>query len=368
MLAGAEDEKYMRLALAEARKGLGKTSPNPCVGAVIVRGNEVVGKGYHHRAGEPHAEINAIADAGSDAEGSTIYVTLEPCNHTGKTPPCSKAIVRAGVKRVVVGMIDPNPLVSGSGCDYLMSQSVEVRHGVLADECEEINRPFCKHVRTGLPWVIMKAGCSLDGRIAVSSGKSGWITGDESRREVHRIRNRVDVIMVGVGTVIQDDPSLTTRLPAEKGRDPVRVVLDSGLRMKPDAKMLVQDSSAPTWIFCGPGHDPRRSEELTRAGARIIEVGIDKEGRLDLNQVLKVIGDAGLNSVLAEGGGQVHGSFLRLGLVDQVNLFMAPLFLGSEGIPVVGELFCDEIQEGSRFTMTRTRRFGQDVMIEGVFS
>jgi len=367
-LAGTEDEKYMNLALREARKGLGRTSPNPCVGAVIVSGNEVVGCGYHHRAGAPHAEINAIADAGDKAAGATIYVTLEPCNHTGKTPPCTKAIVRAGLKRVVVGMIDPNPLVSGTGCDYLMSQSVAVSHGVLADKCEEINRPFRKHVVTGLPWVIMKAGCSMDGRIAVSSGKSGWITGAESRREVHRIRNRVDVIMVGIATALQDDPSLTTRLSAGQGRDPLRVVLDTSLRMRADAKMLVQDSQASTWIFCGPDHDHDRSEVLVKAGAKIIEVDLNEKGRLDLDQVLKIIGDAGFNSVLVEGGGLVHGSFLRQGLVDQVNMFMAPLFLGADGIPVVGNMFCDEIKDGRRFTMSRTRRFGQDMMIEGVFS
>lgn len=361
------DIGFMRLAIREARKGLGKTSPNPCVGAVVVKDGLLIAKGTHRKAGMPHAEVNALAMAGLDAKGSTIYVTLEPCNHKGKTPPCTEKILAAGVRRVVVGMNDPNPLVNGSGNAYLASRGLSVTSGLLENECRQLNRPFIKHVTTGLPWVIMKAGLSVDGRIATRTGHSNWVTCDASRRCGHRLRDQVDAILVGSGTALNDDPSLTARLPGRRGRDPLRVVLDSNLRLSPRAKMLQLESEAPTWIFCGLGSDPARRRQLSEAGAVVKMVDVDLAGGLNLRAVLKELGRADITSLLIEGGGQVHASFLKQNLYDQANLFIAPIFIGSEGTPIVGELGIDEIGEGKMFRTVKTRRFGDDVMIEGLF-
>lgn len=362
------DRTYMQLALREARKGIGRTSPNPAVGSIVVKDGEIVGRGYHRKAGTPHAEIHALRRAGERARGGTIYVTLEPCNHTGRTPPCTLAIAEAGVKRVVVGMIDPNPLVAGSGCDFLVSRGIEVRREILADRCREINFPFIKHITTGLPWVIMKAGCSLDGRIAAADGRCAWITNDKSRAAVHRLRDKTDVILIGSKTAMVDDPSLTTRLPGKKGRDPLRVVLDTNLILPAGARMLNQDSAAPTWIFCRQGADPGRRKTLEKAGARVMEVAENGSGGLDLREILAVIGREHYNSVLVEGGGRVHGSFLRESLVDQVSLFLAPLFLGADAVPVVDSLQAQTVANGKRFIPGRTRRFGSDILIEGYFN
>ncbi|MEN8142001.1 MAG: bifunctional diaminohydroxyphosphoribosylaminopyrimidine deaminase/5-amino-6-(5-phosphoribosylamino)uracil reductase RibD, partial [Thermodesulfobacteriota bacterium] len=361
------DSHFMKMALREAGKGRGKTSPNPCVGAVVVKGGKVVAKGYHRRAGSPHAEVNALEQAGSKAAGATIYVTLEPCNHTGRTPPCTEKILAAGISKVVVGMNDPNPLVKGSGNDYLADRGLAVVSGVLAEECRKQNRFFIKHITTGRPWVIMKAGLSIDGRIATKSGHSNWITGEDSRREVHRLRDRVDAILVGSGTALADDPSLTARLPGRKGRDPLRVVLDSSLRLSPDATMLHQESSAATWIFCGPDADQTKRRRLIDQGAVIKEVARVPGGGLDIKDVLLELGRADITSLLVEGGGMVHASFLGQNLYDQARLFIAPMFIGAEGVPVVGSLGLDKVTEGRRFCLEKTRRYGGDVMLDGIF-
>jgi diaminohydroxyphosphoribosylaminopyrimidine deaminase / 5-amino-6-(5-phosphoribosylamino)uracil reductase len=363
----AEDIAFMKLALREARKGVGRTSPNPAVGAVVVRNGKVVGKGYHRLAGTPHAEVHALRDAGRQAAGATLYVTLEPCNHTGRTPPCTRVILAAGIKRVVVGMRDPNPRVAGGGCDFLLEHGLDVIHGLLAGACEEINRPFLKHVATGRPWVVMKAGASLDGRIATRTGHSGWITNEQSRREVHRLRDRSDAILVGAGTVRCDDPSLTTRLGGRRGRDPLRVVLDPGLRLDPGAKMLSQSSPAATWIFCAPGAEEHRRATLAVAGAVIKTVPETAPGRLDLEVVLAELGRAGICSLLVEGGGRVHGSFLQAGLVDEVYLFLAPCFLGADGVPVVDMPGAPLVGDGPRLQVGSIRRFGDDLLLVGRF-
>ena len=265
---GDTDRHFMKLALQEARKGLGRTSPNPSVGAVVVRNGTIVGKGYHKKAGLPHAEPNALQDAGNKAEGSTIYVTLEPCNHAGRTPPCTRAILEAGIQRVVIGMADPNPKVTGSGADFLAAQGVAVTSGVLEYECCELNRPFIKHATTGLPWVIMKAGTSMDGRIAAGIGRQTAITGTESLHQVHLLRDRVDAILIGVETAITDDPSLTTRLGGRRpGRDPERIILDTNLRLLPAAKML---STAPSAIPSFAAKIPTRSGFRVRMSLRIL--------------------------------------------------------------------------------------------------
>ncbi len=361
------DESFMEMALRLAVKAKGRTSPNPLVGAVIVKDGQVVGRGYHKKAGTPHAEVNALADAGDAAHGSTIYVTLEPCNHQGRTPPCTQAIIQSGLRKVVVGMPDPNPQVAGGGSRFLASQGIEVISGILEDECRLINRPFQKMITTSRPWVIMKAGVSLDGRIAAENGNPGWITNEESRRYTHRLRDEVDGILIGIGTALADDPSLTTRLSGSGHRDPVRIILDAGLRLPINARMLRQDSQAETLVFCGTNVSPDKINDLRGAGAVPITVTATADGRLDLNDILQELGRRQMSSILVEGGSHVHASFLAQGLVDQVNLFYGPFFIGSEGIPVADALGLSAIEDAPRLKEITTRRFGSDVMIEGYF-
>ena len=337
----------MRRALEEAKKGLGRTSPNPCVGAVIVRDGQVIGTGYHRRAGTPHAEVNAIADAeqgGQSCAGASIYVTLEPCNHTGRTPPCTRAILAAGCRRVVIGMADPNPVASG-GADFLRSQGIEVTLGVLEQECRQLNYPFLKHSVTGLPWVVMKAGMSLDGKISRRQGKGGAVTGPEAKKKVHQLRDQLDAILIGSGTALIDDPSLTTRLAQGTGRDPLRVILDSRLRLPADARMLNQHSSAATWIFCSNKAPAEGQEKLEQAGAVIHRVESKQDGVLDLVQVLRRLGKEDITSVLVEGGAAVHGAFIREKLVDQVYLFTAPYFIGEQGTSLLNGYSISEEEE-----------------------
>ena len=356
----------MRLALREAKKGIGRTSPNPCVGAVVVKHGRMVGKGYHKQAGTPHAEIHALQAAGRKAEDATLYVTLEPCNHTGRTPPCTEAVLRAGISRVVIGMLDPNPKVTGGGADYLASQGVMVSAGVLEQECREINLPFIKHSATGRPWVIMKAGMSIDGRIAAYQGQTTAITGRKSLRSVHGLRNQVDAILVGIGTALTDDPSLTSRLHGA-GRDPLRVVLDAGLQLPASAAMLQQDSPAETWIFCAGDADKKKRSRLEAAGAVLKTAPVRDRGEIELEAVLTILGQAGVASLLVEGGSRVHGSFLESGLVDQLFLYVAPMFIGEQGVPLA--TFSDRRKGGDmpHFKLTRTRRYGEDVLLEGRF-
>lgn len=356
----------MRLALQEAGKGQGRTSPNPCVGAVIVRDDTVVGRGYHRKAGTPHAEVNAIAAAGAAARGATMYVTLEPCNHSGRTPPCTRAVLAAGISRVVVGMSDPNPAVAGGGGSFLASQGIEVETGVLEEQCRALNRGFIKHAATGLPWVVMKAGMSLDGKITFKRGRAGQITGEQSRLFTHRLRDTLDAILIGVDTALIDDPSLTTRLPDGAGRDPLRVILDTTLRLAPQAAMLRQRSDAATWVFCGTDAPTAREEQLAGAGAVIRRVGRDERGRLDLVEVLRYLGRADITSVLVEGGATVHGSMLRQELVNQAYLFVAPFFIGRPGTPLVGDYAINDENGGLRLTDIELCHLGDDVLIQGL--
>ncbi|MDF1613637.1 bifunctional diaminohydroxyphosphoribosylaminopyrimidine deaminase/5-amino-6-(5-phosphoribosylamino)uracil reductase RibD [Desulfurivibrio dismutans] len=359
------DQAYMKMALGLARRGLGRTSPNPCVGAVVVKGGQVVGKGWHRRAGEPHAEINALSAAGELARGGTIYVTLEPCNHHGRTPPCSKAILAAGISRVVYGMADPNPMAGGGGA-CLAGGGLEVVAGVLADDCRRLNLSFSKRVNTGRPWVLLKAAVSLDGRIATASGRSKWITGEQARHLVHRLRDRNDAILVGSGTVLADDPSLTTRLPGGVGRDPLRVILDRHLTTPPAAKVVAHNSPAATWIFCGPEAEADKEQRLQRPGVEIRRVGLEADGTLRLGEVLDQLGQAGITTLLVEGGGRVHGSFLRLELADEVAFFIAPLLIGGDGMAVVGELGLTDLGRAPRLHEIERRRCGEDFLIRGL--
>jgi diaminohydroxyphosphoribosylaminopyrimidine deaminase/5-amino-6-(5-phosphoribosylamino)uracil reductase len=351
----------MGMALALARKGKGRTAPNPCVGAVIVHQGQVIGSGYHQKAGEPHAEINAIADARSATAciGATLYVTLEPCHHTGRTPPCSQAVLAAGFQRVVIGMPDPNPVASG-GAAFLRAHGVLVEIGLLEQECRELNYPFIKHATTGLPWVVMKAGMSLDGRISRVRGHGGTITGPESLRRTHELRDTLDAILIGINTALSDTPSLTARIP--NGRDPLRVILDSTLRLSPDANMLNQQSSASTWIFCNNEASTERQRQLEQAGATIWRVDtVDDQGHLAIQHVLRCLGKAGITSVLVEGGATIHGAFLRAGVVDEAYLFVAPQFIGEMGTPLVAGDAPDVL-----LTETTATTLGNDILLHGL--
>lgn len=364
-------EHYMRLALAEARKGLGRTSPNPAVGAVVVKNGLVLGRGYHHRAGTAHAEVQALADAragGHETRGADMYVTLEPCNHSGRTPPCTETLLAAGILRVFIGARDPNPRVQGGGGHYLAARGVEVVWDVCGPACRRLILPFAKLSRSGLPWVFMKAGLSLDGRITVRRGQGAAITGPEASRYVHRLRNTLDAILIGVGTALIDDPSLTTRLPDGSGRDPVRVVLDSSLRLAPACRMLRQASASSTWVLCNEQADPGRETLLRRAGAEVIRLAATGSAGLDLHAVLRFLGSKGLASVLVEGGSRVHASFLAGALVDELALIFAPCCIGDAGTPLVQGYSLGQRSLAPALHQTRTRWLGADLLYHGYFT
>jgi diaminohydroxyphosphoribosylaminopyrimidine deaminase / 5-amino-6-(5-phosphoribosylamino)uracil reductase len=356
-------EQYMRRALALARRGEGRTAPNPPVGAVVIAAGEIVGAGFHPGAGQPHAEIFALRQAGERARGADLYVTLEPCCHQGRTGPCTEAILQAGIGRVLAGCIDPNPRVAGQGLAALRQQGVMVEEGVLEKECRRLIAPFAKHVTTGLPYVILKAAMTLDGRIATATGHSRWISGEASRRQVHRLRDRIDAIMVGIGTVQRDDPLLTTRLP-RGGRDPLRVVVDGTLRISEHAAILHLQSVAPTLIATTVQAPKDKVARLVERGIEILYIA-EQQGRVDLTDLLRQLAARGVQSLLLEGGGTINAAALQAGLVDRVMIFVAPRLLGGEGLGLfrgAGPLSMDQTLQ---LTDVRVRRFADDVLIEG---
>ena len=362
-----EDLHFMRQALKEARRGLGRTSPNPCVGAIIVKDGRIIAKGYHKKAGTPHAEINAIRQATESVAGATIYVTLEPCNHTGRTPPCTHAIIESGISRVVVGMKDPNPLVNGTGIVFLESCGVAVASGFLESECREMNVAFIKHITTGLPWVIMKAGVSLDGRLNYQQGKSGWITGPESVLETHKLRNRVDAILVGSKTITIDNPSLTTRMPRGRTKDPVRIIVDSQLSTPRHAQVYTLDSPAPTWVFHSEDALSSKIADFQDRGIRLFATPQRNSG-LDLFEILKIMGKEGLCSVMVEGGAKLHGAFLNAQLFDCAQLFYAPLFAGDQGVGLVEGFHAQDRLNAPKLEAIRYKKLGDDMLISGRIS
>lgn len=354
----------MQMALRLAAKGRGRTSPNPMVGALIVKKSEIVGQGYHKKAGEPHAEINAITAAGKKAQGGTLYVNLEPCNHYGRTPPCTQSILAAGIRQVVVGMCDPNPGVRGGGIDFLQSHGVKVKYGVLDKECRLLNEAFITYVRDKRPFVIMKAAASMDGKIAARSGDTKWITGEKARSLVHRLRNEVDAILVGTGTVLSDNPQLTTRLGEKAGRDPVRVILDSKLKIPLTARIFNLDSAAPT-IVATSHHAPKgKQDQLIEKGVEVIPVSTHGDG-LDLAELLSKIGQRGILSLLVEGGARVFGSFLQARLIDKFYLFYAPILIGGTGATgMVAGKGAARIADALRLRDMKIRKIGEDFLIE----
>lgn len=328
------DEEYMRIALQAARNASGRTSPNPLVGAVIVKDDRIVSIGWHRKAGTEHAEIHALNMAGTLAKGATLYVTLEPCSHYGRTGPCAKAVVNAGISRVVVAMLDPNPLVSGRGIQILREAGIEVSVGILEEDANALNEAFLKWITEKIPFVTLKMAMSLDGKIATYSGESKWITNMTSRQMGHQIRDRVDAILVGIGTVMADDPQLTTRLE-QGGHNPVRVVLDSRARISPDAKML-HDNESPVWVAVTAKAPAEKIKILKEMGAEVLVCG-DAE-HVDLSLLMKVLGEKNITSLLVEGGGTVAYSFLKNSFVDKVKAFIAPMLIGGEAAktPVEG--------------------------------
>lgn len=354
-------EKMMRRALTLARKGIGKTSPNPAVGCVIVKDGEVVGEGWHKKAGTPHAEVHALAMAGARATNADVYVTLEPCAHFGKTPPCADALIAARVGRVYSGMVDPNPRVSGKGMEKLRAAGIEVTAGILEDACRTVNEPFIKHVTTGLPFVILKCALTLDGKSATAEGDARWITNESSRRYVHKLRSQVDAIMVGVGTVIADDPLLTARIPG--GRDPLRVVVDSRLRIPPHARMLHQESGAAT-LVATVSDDAAGIAGIRAKGADVL-ICKEKRGKVDLHDLMARLGAMHIQSVLLEGGSTLAGEALGQGLIDKVMLFYAPKLVGGDGPGLFAGRGVGRMEDAIRLRDITYTRFGEDLMIQG---
>lgn len=359
------NEKYMRRALELAENGAGFTNPNPLVGAVIVRDGRIIGEGYHPVYGGNHAEVEALLNAGTDVSGATMYVTLEPCAHYGKTPPCVDAIIQKNIKKVVIGLKDPNPLVSGRGIEILGANGIEVVTGVLEKECQKINEVFLKYITTGRPFCILKAAMTLDGKIASVSGDSKWITNELSRQYVHKLRHRVSAIMVGIGTVLVDDPSLTARIQNREAKDPTRIIVDSSARIPLNAKVLHLESSVKTIIATTEKADKNKLRILREMGAEIIITQV-KSGGVDLKSLMEELGDRKIDSVLLEGGSDLNYSALEEGIVDKINMFIAPKMIGgSKAKTPIGGLGKASMAEAIAIQNIEIYRFGDDMMIEG---
>ncbi len=359
-------EHYMRIALAQARRGMGRVSPNPMVGAVVVRGGRIAGRGYHRRAGTPHAEIHALAEAGGAARRAHLYVNLEPCSHYGRTPPCVDAIIASRIKKVVIGMIDPNPLVSGRGVARLKRAGIEVVSGVLEEECRRLNEEYIKHTTRGLPFVILKVASSLDGKIATASGDSRGLTSPRSIGAVHRLRDRVDAILVGIGTVEADDPLLTTRLPGRPGKDPIRVIVDSRLRISPRARVFNPDSPAGVIMVTTSRAPCAKRERLERIGGVSFITADGKDGRVDLKKMMRRLGKRGINSLLIEGGTGISTSALASGIVDKIIFFYAPKIIGGKfSYPVTAGEGAASVEKALAVRLLALKRCGEDILVEG---
>ncbi|HEY8537509.1 MAG TPA: bifunctional diaminohydroxyphosphoribosylaminopyrimidine deaminase/5-amino-6-(5-phosphoribosylamino)uracil reductase RibD [Steroidobacteraceae bacterium] len=359
----AFDQAMMRRALELAALGRYTTHPNPRVGCVVVQDERIVGEGWHRKWGEPHAEPIALAAAGEAARGATVYVTLEPHCFQGRTPPCTDALIKAGVKRVVCGALDPNPRVSGAGLAQLREAGIEVAHGLLEEEAHALNRGFDKRMRTGLPRVRLKIAASLDGRVALANGASRWITGESARADVQRLRAESSAILTGIDTVIADDPLLTVRDPAIDlaGRIPVRVVLDTHLRMPATARMLHEKGEI--LVFTAASLNSEQAERLRAAGAEVRQVAVAASGRLDLSAVLRELGDRLCNDVLVEAGGTLSGRMLEEGLVDELILYLAPKVLGADARPMVELRGLTALEQAPHFELAAIDRFGDDLRL-----
>lgn len=357
------DEYYMNLALTLAEKGRGSVAPNPMVGAIIVKNDRVIGEGYHEKYGQPHAEVNAFDSATENAQDATIYVTLEPCSHYGKTPPCADLIIQKKVKRVVVGALDPNPLVSGRGIAKIKAAGIEVISGVLAEESRQLNEVFMKFITEKKPFVVLKTAMSLDGKIATPTGESKWISGEESREKVHQERAYLTGIMVGINTVLKDNPRLTARVPGAK--NPIRIVVDSQLRIPLDMNIVHQQKEAPTIILTTKKAAPEKVSLLTERGITVLIVA-DHKGRVDLREGMAKLGERNIDSILLEGGSELNYSSLEAGIVDKVQVYIAPKIIGGTTSPTpVGGKGMDSLSNAFPVERMKTKMIGEDVFIEG---
>ena len=352
----------MRAALALARRGLGAVWPNPAVGCVIADAGQVVGRGWTQPGGRPHAETEALRRAGAGARGAAAYVSLEPCSHWGRTPPCAEALIEAGVRRVVVAIEDPDPRVAGSGIARLRAAGLAVETGLCAEEAAEINAGFLIRQRLGRPLVTLKLATSFDGRIATRTGASQWITGRPSRERGQALRASHDAIMVGTGTVLADDPQLTCRLPGLARRSPVRVVLDRRLRIPLAARLIAGARQTPTWVLTLTSADPARREAFLAAGASLIDADPDPAGRIDLAAALAALGRRGITRLLVEGGAHLAAALLRAGLVDRLAWFHAPLLIGADGTPAIAALGLDTLAGAPGFVPVSIEAVGDDML------
>lgn len=366
------DERTMQRAIELAALGRHTTQPNPCVGCIVTQGERIVGEGWHRKWGEPHAEPLALQAAGAEAKGSTVYVTLEPHSYQGRTPPCTDALIRAGARRVVIGVLDANPKVSGDGVRQLEAAGIEVQVGLLAEAARELNLGFEKRMTTGLPRVIVKSAISLDGRIALANGESKWITSEAARADVQRLRSRMSAVITGVDTVLADDPKLNVRDPSIDmlGRQPLRVVLDSRLRTPPGAAMLKLPgetlifTSATSAAAVSPmAKTDSVADELRRAGAEIVVADLDADGRIDLNFVLRELGRRMCNDVLVEAGPTLVGRILQLGLADEIVAYVAPVLLGPDARAMASLPLLQTLNRAQRYTMHAVDPVGPDARL-----
>ena len=355
------DEYYMQSAIKLARKGKGYVSPNPLVGAVIVKNGRIIGQGYHKLYGGHHAEVNAIKNAREDVAGATLYVNLEPCCHEGKTPPCVESIIKNKIGKVVLGSIDSNPLVSCGGLNYLQSQGIEVKTGVLEKECRNLNEIFFHYMETGMPFVTVKYAQTFDGRIATATGQSQWISSEAAQKFAHQLRTGHDAILVGAQTVIQDNPELTVR--HVRGRNPLRVVVDSGLRIPSQAKILQNQSSAKTLVATVKTSADAQYKRIAATGAEIVTVKKDKQGNVDLKELLKKLAAREISSVLVEGGAQIITSVLKNNLATRLITIIAPKIIG-RGIEAVGDLQISDLKYAKQLSFQIIKRLGPDIMID----
>ncbi len=358
----AQDEYYLRIACRLARRAAGRTSPNPMVGAVIVRAGKIVGSGYHRFAGGDHAEIIALKGAGAKARGATLYLTLEPCSHHGRTPPCAAAVIRAGIAEVVCGTRDPNPLVAGRGIRQLRRAGVKVRVGVLEEQCRELIEEFAKFITRRMPFVTLKLAASLDGRIATANGDSHWISGERSRRAVHRLRNEVDAVLVGSGTLRADDPQLTCRIAG--GRNPRRVILDSRLRISLAAQVLHQADVQKTIVAAGARASTPKEQAVKALGAQVWRLPL-KRGQVAWRPLLRRLASLGVVCILIEGGGTIAASALKAKIVDKVLFFYAPKILGGDGRPMIDGLGLRRVKQAIVVKNCRFTRSGGDLLMTG---
>ena len=376
-----KDREYMELALELALKGCGKVDPNPLVGAVIVKDGEIIGRGYHTEYGKLHAEREALADCSSSPDGAVMYVTLEPCCHHGKQPPCTDAVIAAGISRVVIGSADPNPLVAGKGVEILKAHGIEVVEGFMKEECDAINPAFFRFIKMGMPYVVMKYAMTMDGKIATRTGASKWITSEAARKRVHEDRNRYMAIMAGIGTVLKDDPLLTCRIPG--GRDPVRVICDTHLSIPVDSQIVQTANRYRTLIAtaetCSSETDAEKcradrcSEDkhiedkcraLTEKGCEILYIPV-KNGHIDLEQLMKKLGEQKISSVLLEGGGTLNWSALEAGIVDRLQVYIAPKIFGGKDAPSpVGGTGVGMPAEAFMTEKPKVTFIGDDILIE----